>query len=179
MLPLTIVVFYLNFYASSVLLAWIVILLWLMLSVVWTTKILLYFFLLLCWNPPLLFSFFYFDFSTSPLSLWFLKRIFTFPISTFKLLVKNVRHTWFLLLYFVRGSTYSTCGIHFSTSFFFLPFIYFVFHINELWYKSKYCLKYCLLSLLAFLYIEIFNLFINYNPTFFFKLRAFKKCKFI
>ena len=53
-----------------------------MLSAVWTTKTLLYFFFLLCWNPPLLFSFFYFDFSTSPLSLWFLKRIFTFLIST-------------------------------------------------------------------------------------------------
>ena len=112
------VVFYLNPCASLVLLVCTIILLWLMLSTIWTTKILLYFFLLLLpfllllasisplvrWNPPLLFSFFYFDFSTSSPSLCFLKRFFNFPISNFKLLVKNVRHMWFLLLYFVQES---------------------------------------------------------------------------
>ena len=45
-------------------------------------------------NPPLLFSsFFCYEFSTSTLSLCFLQR----PVSTFKLLFKNVKHDWVIL----------------------------------------------------------------------------------
>ena len=118
--PVT-VVFYLNPCASLVLLVCTIILLWLMLSTIWTTKILLYFFILLPflllllllasisppvrWNPLLLFSFFYFDFSTGSLlhqltvSLFSQEFFFffTFPISTFKLLVKNMKYSWFLV----------------------------------------------------------------------------------
>ena len=111
-----------NPYTSSILLTWIVILLWLMLSAVWTTKIILYFFLLL-WLRFLhqfveillyYFFFFYFDFSTNPLSLCFLKRFFTFPISTFKLLVKNVRHTCGLY-YCILPKSPSTLHVGFTS----------------------------------------------------------------
>ena len=49
-------------------------------------------------------------------------------ISTFELSVKNVRHTYgiFTMLFCPRV-IYSTREIHFSTYFFFLPFIYFLF----------------------------------------------------
>ena len=137
-----------NPYTSSILLTWIVILLWLMLSTVWTTKILLYFFFLLlpfllllasispsvCWNPPLLFSFFYFDFSTSSPSLCFLKRFFNFPISKFKLLVKNVRHTCGLY-YCILPKSPSTLHVGFTSphlSFSYLLSILF-FILIEVW----------------------------------------------
>ena len=133
------VVFYLNPCASLVLLVCTIILLWLMLSTIWTTKILVYFFLLLLlpfllllasisplvrWNPPLLFSFFYFDFSTSSPSLCFLKRFFNFPISNFKLLVKNVKYSRF-----VQESIYYTCGFtspHLSFSYLISIFVFYI-----------------------------------------------------
>ena len=130
-----------NPYTSSILLTWIVILLWLMLSAVWTTKIILYFFLLLWLRflhqfvEILLYYFFYLllRFLHQTLSLCFLKRFFTFPISTFKLLVKNVRHTCGFY-YCILSMIPSTLHVGFTS-----PHLYFSHLLSILFFVLMSC----------------------------------------